>query len=78
MITYALFFSYSNAGSTNCSEFDIPDAEVFLYPSLLSYHEANQLFDTLKKKIFGEKNRRLIYMVNFMMSQDLRMVWGSE
>ena len=60
MITYDLF-SYSNAGSTSCSEIDIPDAEVFLYPSLLSYHEANQLFDTLKKSIICEKQKIKLY-----------------
>ena len=60
MITYDLF-SYSNAGSTSCSEIDIPDAEVFLYPSLLSYHEANQLFDTLKKSIIWEKQKIKLY-----------------
>ena len=56
MITYDLF-SYSNAGSTNCSVINIPDAEVFLYPSLLSYHEADKLFDTLKKNIIWEKQK---------------------
>ena len=60
MITYDLF-SYSIAGRTNCSEIDIPDAEVFLYPSLLSYHEANQLFDTLKKNIIWEKQKIKLY-----------------
>ena len=48
MITYDLF-SYSNAGSRNYLEIDIPDAEVFLYPSILSHQEGDQLFDTLKK-----------------------------
>ena len=60
MITYDLF-SYSNPGRTNCSEIVIPDAEVFLYPSLLSYHEANQLFDTLKKNIIWEKQKIKLY-----------------
>ena len=60
MITYDLF-SYSNSGRTSCSEFDIPDAEVFLYPSLLSYHEADQLFDTLKKNIIWEKQKIKLY-----------------
>ena len=60
MITYD-FFSYSNAGNTNCSEIDIPDAEVFLYPILLSYHEADQLFDTLKKNIIWEKQKIKLY-----------------
>ena len=60
MITYDLF-SNSNAGRTNCSEIVIPDAEVFLYPSLLSYHEANQLFDTLKKNIIWEKQKIKLY-----------------
>ena len=54
-------FSYSNAGSTNCSEIEIPDAEVFLYPTLLSYHEADQLFDTLKKNIIWEKQKIKLY-----------------
>ena len=60
MITYDLF-SYSNAGSTNCSEIEITDAEVFLYPTLLSYHEADQLFDTLKKNIIWEKQKIKLY-----------------
>ena len=60
MITYDLF-SYSNSGRTSCSEFDIPDAEVFLYPSLLSYHEADKLFDTLKKNIIWEKQKIKLY-----------------
>ena len=60
MITYDLF-SYSIAGRTNCSEIDIPDAEVFLYPTLLSYHEADQLFDTLKKNIIWEKQKIKLY-----------------
>ena len=60
MITYDLF-SYNNADSTSCSVFDIPDAEVFMYPSLLSYHEANQLFDTLKKRIIWEKQKIKLY-----------------
>ena len=60
MIKYDLF-SYSNAGRTNCSEIVIPDAEVFLYPSLLSYHEADQLFDTLKKNIIWEKQKIKLY-----------------
>ena len=70
MITYDLF-SYSNAGCEVCSEIDIPDAEVFLYPSLLSNEEADQLFDSLKK-------RRLSYTVNFTMSQDLLHGMGSR
>ena len=60
MIIYDLF-SYSNAGSTNCSEIEITDAEVFLYPTLLSYHEADQLFDTLKKNIIWEKQKIKLY-----------------
>ena len=60
MVTYDLF-SYSNPGSTNCSEIDTPDAEVFLYPTLLSYHEADQLFDTLKKNIIWEKQKIKLY-----------------
>ena len=60
MIIYDLF-SYSNAGSTNCSEIEIPDAEVFLYPTLLSCHEADQLFDTLKKNIIWEKQKIKLY-----------------
>ena len=60
MVTYDLF-SNSNAGRTNCSEIVIPDAEIFLYPTLLSYHEANQLFDTLKKNIIWEKQKIKLY-----------------
>ena len=60
MIIYDLF-SYSNAGSTNCSEIEIPDAEVFLYPTLLSCHEADQLFDTLKNNIIWEKQKIKLY-----------------
>ena len=60
MITYDIF-SYSNAGRTNCSEIVIPDAEVFMYPTLLSYHEANQLFYTLKKNIIWEKQEIRFY-----------------
>ena len=60
MITYDLF-SYSNAGCEDCSEIDIPDAEVFLYPSLLSNEEADQLFDTLKKRIIWEKHKIKLY-----------------
>ena len=60
MITYDLF-SYSNAGCEDCSEIDIPDAEVFLYPSLLSNEEADQLFDTLKKSIIWEKHKIKLY-----------------
>jgi len=60
MVTYDLF-SYSNPGRTNCSEIVIPDAEVFLYPTLLSYHEADQLFDTLKKNIIWEKQKIKLY-----------------
>ena len=60
MVTYDLF-SYSNAGSTNCSEIEIPDAEVFLYPTLLSCHEADQLFDTLKNNIIWEKQKIKLY-----------------
>ena len=60
MITYDLF-SYSNSGRTSCSEFDIPDAEVFLYPSLLSNQEANQLFDCLKTSIIWEKHKIKLY-----------------
>ena len=60
MITYDLF-SYSNPGRTNCSEIVIPDAEVFLYPTLLFYHEADQLFDTLKKNIIWEKQKIKLY-----------------
>ena len=54
-------FSYSTPGSTNCSEIEITDAEVFLYPTLLSYHEADQLFDTLKKNIIWEKQKIKLY-----------------
>ena len=60
MVTYDLF-SNSNAGRTNCSEIVIPDAEVFLYPTLLSYHEADQLFYTLKKNIIWEKQKIKLY-----------------
>ena len=60
MVTYDLF-SNSNAGRTNCSEIVIPDAEIFLYPTLLSYHEADQLFDTLKKNIIWEKQKIKLY-----------------
>ena len=60
MITYDLF-SYSDAGSTSCSEIKIPDAEIFLYPSLLSYHEADQLFDNLKTSIIWEKHKIKLY-----------------
>ena len=60
MITYDLF-SYSNSGRISCSEFDIPDAEVFLYPSLLSCHESDQLFDNLKKNIIWEKKKIKLY-----------------
>ena len=60
MITYDLF-SYSNAGCEDCSKIDIPDAEVFLYPSLLSNEEADQLFDTLKKSIIWEKHKIKLY-----------------
>ena len=60
MVTYDLF-SNSNAGRTNCSEIVIPDAEVFLYPTLLSYHEADQLFYTLKKNIIWEKQEIRLY-----------------
>ena len=69
MTTYDLF-SYSNAGCEDCSEIDIPDAEVFLYPSLLSNQEADQLFDSLKTSIIW-KNIRLSYTEGYMMSQDL-------
>ena len=60
MITYDLF-SYSNAGCEDCSEIDIPDAEVFLYPSLLSNQEADQLFDILKTSIIWEKLKIKLY-----------------
>ena len=60
MIIYDLF-SYSNAGSTNCSEIEITDAEVFLYSTLLSCHEADQLFDTLKNNIIWEKQKIKLY-----------------
>ena len=60
MITYDLF-SYSNAGCEDCSEIDIPDAEVFLYPSLLSNQEADQLFDSLKTSIIWEKHKIKLY-----------------
>ena len=60
MITYDLF-SYSNAGCEDCSEIDIPDAEVFLYPSLLSNQEADQLFDILKTSIIWEKHKIKLY-----------------
>ena len=60
MITYDLF-SYSNSGRTSCSEFGIPDAEVFLYPSLLSNQEADQLFDILKTSIIWEKHKIKLY-----------------
>ena len=60
MITYDLF-SYSNAGCEDCSEIDIPDAEIFLYPSLLSYHEADNLFDNLKTSIIWEKHKIKLY-----------------
>ena len=60
MITYDLF-SYSNAGCEHFSEIDIPDAEVFLYPSLLSNQEADQLFDTLKKSIIWEQHKIKLY-----------------
>ncbi len=62
MITYDLF-SHSNAGCEYCSEIDIPDAEVFLYPSLLSNQEADQLFDSLKTSIIWEKHKIKIYGV---------------
>ena len=60
MITYDLF-SYSNSGCEDCSEIDIPDAEVFLYPSLLSNQEADQLFDSLKTSIIWEKHKIKLY-----------------
>ena len=60
MITDELF-SNSNAGCEDCSEIDIPDAEVFLYPSLLSNQEADQLFDTLKTSIIWEKHKIKLY-----------------
>ena len=60
MITYDLF-SHSNAGCEDCSEIDIPDAEVFLYPSLLSNQEADQLFDILKTSIIWEKHKIKLY-----------------
>ena len=60
MITYDLF-SYSNAGCEDRSEIDIPDAEVFLYPSLLSNQEADQLFDILKTSIIWEKHKIKLY-----------------
>ena len=60
MITYDLF-SHSNAGCEDCSEIDIPDAEVFLYPSLLSNQEADQLFDSLKTSIIWEKHKIKLY-----------------
>ena len=62
MITYDLF-SHSNAGCEYCSEIDIPDAEVFLYPSLLSNQEADQLFDSLKTSIIWEKHKIKLYGV---------------
>ena len=60
MITYDLF-SFSNTGDKSCSEIKIPDAEVFLYPSLLTYHEADQLFDNLKTSIIWEKQKIKLY-----------------
>ena len=60
MITYDLF-SHGNAGCEDCSEIDIPDAEVFLYPSLLSNQEADQLFDSLKTSIIWEKHKIKLY-----------------
>ena len=60
MITYDLF-SYSNAGCEDRSEIDIPDAEVFLYPSLLSNQEADKLFDILKTSIIWEKHKIKLY-----------------
>tara|TARA_B100001123_G_scaffold280373_1_gene312357 strand:- start:61 stop:690 length:630 start_codon:yes stop_codon:yes gene_type:complete len=60
MITYDLF-SFSNTGDKSCSEIKIPDAEVFLYPSLLYYHEADQLFDNLKTSIIWEKQKIKLY-----------------
>ena len=60
MITYDLF-SYSNSVCEDCSEVDIPDAEVFLYPSLLTNQEADQLFDILKISIIWEKHKIKLY-----------------
>ena len=60
MITYDLF-SYRDAGSASCSEIKIPDAEIFLYPSLLSYYEADNLFDNLKTSIIWEKHKINLY-----------------
>ena len=60
MITYDLF-SFNNAGCEEFSEIDIPDAEVFLYPSLLSNQEADQLFDILKTSIIWEKHKIKLY-----------------
>ena len=37
------------------------DAEIFLYPSLLSYHEADNLFDNLKTSIIWEKHKIKLY-----------------
>ncbi len=60
MITYDLF-NYNNSGSTRCAEIEIPDAEVSLYPSLFSYHEADQLLENLKTSIVWEKQKIKLY-----------------
>ena len=60
MITYDLF-NYENSGSTNCAEIEIPDAEVYLYPSLFSYQEADQLLVNLKTSIIWEKQKIKLY-----------------
>ena len=60
MITYNLF-SNSNFDCTSCLNIKIPDAEVFLYPSLLSYDEADRLFDNLKTSIIWEKHKIKLY-----------------
>jgi len=60
MITYDLF-NYGNSCSTSCTEIEIPDAEVSLYPSLFSYREADQLLDNLKTSIIWEKQKIKLY-----------------
>ena len=60
MITYNLF-SNSNVDCKSCLDIKIPDAEVFLYTSLLSYDEADRLFDNLKTSIIWEKHKIKLY-----------------
>ncbi|MBS1254692.1 MAG: hypothetical protein MAG581_00488 [Deltaproteobacteria bacterium] len=60
MISYDLF-SYKSAETTNHTFIDMPDAEVYLYPSLFSYLEADELFDTLRENILWEKHKMQLY-----------------